>query len=54
VSDESGQYLLENLPAGVYNVFGQLYVGDELYLDILSNVIVEAGALTQYANLVLH
>jgi Flp pilus assembly protein TadG len=53
-SDRSGQYLLDSVPAGTFNMFAELYVDGELYLDILTNVEVKNNQLTPYQALLLH
>ena len=53
-SDRSGQYLLENVPAGTFNIFGMLHVEGELYLDVLTNVEIKNNQLTPYQTLLLH
>jgi hypothetical protein len=54
LSDRSGQYLLENVPKGTFNMFAELYVDGEFYLDILTNVEVDNNKLTPYQTLLLH
>jgi Flp pilus assembly protein TadG len=54
VSDRSGQYLLDSVPAGTFNMFAELYVDGELYIDILTNVEVKNNQLTAYQTLLLH
>jgi Flp pilus assembly protein TadG len=53
-SDRSGQYLLEHIPSGTYNMFGELYIDGEVYIDILTNVEVKNNQLTPYQTLLLH
>jgi len=53
-SDRSGQYLLEDIPAGTFNMFAELYVDGEFFLDILTNVEVKNNQLTPYQTLLLH
>ena len=52
-SEPSGQYLIENIPAGKYNVFARLEIDGELYLDI-TDVRVLDNKLTPYVDLILY
>jgi hypothetical protein len=54
LSDQSGDYVMEGLPAGTYTVIGETYIDGVLYSDIVLNVLVESGQTTQYMTLVLH
>ncbi|MBN1642890.1 MAG: pilus assembly protein [Anaerolineae bacterium] len=53
-SDRAGQYLFEEIQTGTFNVFGELRIDDELYLDIQTEVTVEPNEVTPYVDLVLY
>ena len=54
VSDEFGDYALENIPAGAYAVIGETFINDQLYSDVVVEVVVAPQLVTLPVVLVLH
>jgi hypothetical protein len=54
LSDQTGDYLLEGIPAGACTVSGQTVISGVLYQDYVLNVPVVAGQTTPNVTLVLH
>jgi hypothetical protein len=54
ISDQDGNYLLQDVPPGTYTVIGESVINDVLYTDIAVNVVVNSGATTPYVTLFLH
>ncbi len=54
LSDQTGNYLLEGIPAGACTVSGQTVISGALYQDYVLNVQVNAGQTTPNVTLVLH
>jgi hypothetical protein len=54
LSDQTGNYLLEGIPAGTCTVSGQTVISGALYQDYVLNVQVNAGQTTPNVTLVLH
>jgi hypothetical protein len=54
ISDQDGNYLLENVPPGTYTVIGESVINDVLYTDIALDVGVNSGETTPYVTLFLH
>jgi hypothetical protein len=54
LSDQNGDYLLENVPPGTYTVIGEATINGTLYTDIVADVIVYDGQITPYVTLILH
>ena len=54
LSDQDGNYIMLNVPAGSYTIIGETFIDHVLYSDIVMDVEVLGGQTTQYVTLVLH
>ena len=54
LSDQDGNYIMLNVPAGSYTIIGETFIDHMLYSDIVMDVEVLGGQTTQYVTLVLH
>ena len=54
LSDEYGDYLLLNLPEGLYTVVGETFINDEHYMDDIQDIAVAADTVSYFWLLVLH
>jgi hypothetical protein len=54
ISDEYGDYVLENVPPGIYDVKGETLINDQPYSAWEYGVQVFSGAETPFVTLVLY
>ncbi len=54
LSDQEGQYMIESIPAGIYTLVGEIYIGDVLYSDAVLNIEVYGGGTVYPITLVLN